>query len=100
MSIPYASGKNAIGFCDRCNWRYKLGQLKTEYVGGRKTSVLVCPTCWDDDHPQNWQGRVPVFDPQALRDPRPDPSMAASRVLNPNPVPVVEPPIGPPEHNP
>jgi len=100
MSTPYASGKNAIGFCDRCNFRVRLRTLREEFVGGRGTSVRTCTRCWDSDHPQNWQGRYPVFDPQALRNPRPDPSMAASRVLDPDPVPNPVPPILPPEMNP
>lgn len=96
MSGPYASGKRAWGFCDRCNQRFRLATLKDEYVAGRKTSIRTCRTCWDSDHPQNFQGRVPIFDPQALRNPRPDPSMEASRVLNPDPVPNPVPPIIPP----
>lgn len=87
MSIPYASGRKALGFCDYCNFRVRLRTLRTETVGGRATNVYACTTCWSKDHPQNWQGRVPVFDPQALRNPRPDPSLEESRKLNPNPVP-------------
>ena len=97
MSIPYASGKRSWGFCDYCNFRVRLVTLRTEYVQGRATNVMACRTCWSKDHPQNWQGVYPVFDPQALRNPRPDPSMAASRVLNPNPVPNPVPPITAPE---
>jgi len=33
---------------------------------------LVCPTCWEPDHPQNLQGMYPVEDPQALKNPRRD----------------------------
>jgi len=33
---------------------------------------MVCPTCWDPDHPQLQLGMYPVEDPQALRNPRPD----------------------------
>ena len=97
MSTPYASGKRAWGFCDRCNFRVRLRTMRTEFVQGRANNLLVCKSCWDEDHPQNWQGVYPVFDPQALRNPRPDPSMEASRVLNPNPVPTQVPPIVPPE---
>ena len=75
----FANGAKAIGFCDRCNFRFPLGRLRTETVRGRKTNWLVCPSCFDPDHPQNFQGMVPVEDPQALRNPRPDPAMAESR---------------------
>lgn len=44
-----------------------------------KTGLLVCPECWDEDHPQNQLGRFPVDDPQALRNPRPDSGLTASR---------------------
>ena len=97
MSGPYASGKRAWGICDRCGFQYRLRRLKTETVQGRPNNLLVCPTCWDPDHPQNWQGVYPVYDPQALRNPRPDNALAASRVLNPDPVPNPVPPITAPE---
>ena len=34
----------------------------------------MCPACWDPDQPQLKVGMFPVFDPQALRNPRPDTS--------------------------
>jgi len=33
---------------------------------------LVCPECWDPDHPQLMLGTFPVDDPQGLRNPRKD----------------------------
>lgn len=84
---PYANGKWAWGCCDRCGFQYRLHALKGEYVRGQPVNNRVCPTCWDLDHPQNWQGVDPVSDPQALRDPRPDPSLAASREL---PTPLID----------
>jgi hypothetical protein len=48
------------------------------------TNTLVCSTCYDPDHPQNFQGLVPVHDPQAIRNPRPDPSLEASRQIPDN----------------
>ena len=74
MSSKFASGKNAISECDRCGQRYKLTALKELIVRTRKTNVMVCPTCWEADHPQNMQGMYPVEDPQGLRNPRPDKS--------------------------
>ena len=96
MSEVYARGKRAFGFCDRCGFRCKLSKLKTEYVRGISSNNRVCPTCFDPDHPQNFQGSVPVVDAQALLNPRPDPSMAASRVLQPT-APFVAPPEALPE---
>lgn len=83
MSQRFASGKWAHGFCDVCNFRYQLSDLKENYVQGRPTGILACPTCNDPDHPQNWLGRYPVDDPQALRRPRPDPALAESREIPP-----------------
>lgn len=79
MGSTFAAGKKAHGFCDVCGFRCLLSELSTQVVAGRKTNIKACPTCNDPDHPQNWQGRFPVDDPQALRDPRPDPALAASR---------------------
>ena len=76
MSSKFASGKNALSECDRCGQRYKLTALKELIVRTRKTNVMVCPTCWEADHPQNMQGMYPVEDPQGLRNPRPDKSLA------------------------
>lgn len=72
MAARYASGKKALAECDICGFRYKLSQLKTEVVKGRRTEIKACPDCWSEDHPQLKVGMYPVFDPQALRDPRPD----------------------------
>jgi hypothetical protein len=72
MSNRFASGKNAIAECDRCGMRYKLKILKREVVKTKNYELLVCPTCWDPDHPQLQLGMYPVDDPQGLRNPRPD----------------------------
>ena len=70
--MAYARGKYAFGFCDRTGFRYPLDQLVYEYKNGTKTGLRVGRDVADQDHPQNFLGRVKVFDPQALRDPRPD----------------------------
>jgi hypothetical protein len=70
--LSYARGKYAFGFCDRTGFRYPLDQLVYEYKNGVKTGLRVGKDVADQDHPQNFLGRVKVFDPQALRDPRPD----------------------------
>lgn len=72
MSVRYASEKRALGVCDVCGFTYKLKKLRTTIVKGRETNIRACPECWDPDHPQLHLGEYPVYDPQALRDPRPD----------------------------
>jgi len=72
MGNRFASGKNAIAECDRCGMRYKLTQLKKEVIKTKTYNLLVCPTCWDPDHPQLSLGMYPVDDPQGIREPRPD----------------------------
>lgn len=81
MGNRFASGKNAIAECDRCGQRFKLAALKTEIVKTRNYNLLVCPECWDPDHPQLQLGMYPVDDPQALRNPRPDGSYQVSGLL-------------------
>jgi DNA-directed RNA polymerase subunit RPC12/RpoP len=72
VSYPFASGKWAIAICDRCGQQFKLKNLKTEIIKTKKYDLLVCPECWDPDHPQLQLGMYPVNDPQALRNPRRD----------------------------
>lgn len=72
MPNRFASGKRAIAECDRCGQRYKLKQLRKLVIKTKLTNILVCPECWEPDHPQLQLGMYPVDDPQALRDPRPD----------------------------
>lgn len=74
----FASGKNAIALCDRCGQQYKLSRLRKLTVKGRIVSTKVCPECFDPDHPQLMLGAYPVYDPQALREPRPDSSFLQS----------------------
>jgi hypothetical protein len=81
MGNRFASGKNAISECDRCGQRFKLKVLKTEIIKLKNYNLLVCPECWDPDHPQLQLGMFPVDDPQALRNPRPDRSYKVSGLL-------------------
>jgi hypothetical protein len=80
MGNKFASGKKAIAECDRCGQQYLLKQLKTEVVKQRKYELLVCPECWDPDHPQLMLGMYPVEDPQGLRNPRRDTTYITSGV--------------------
>jgi hypothetical protein len=74
----YASGKYAIADCDRCGQRYKLKQLRKLTIKTKQVSIKVCPECWETDHPQLQLGMYPVYDPQAVMDPRPDTSYQQS----------------------
>jgi hypothetical protein len=78
MGNRFASGKYAIAECDRCGQRYKLKQLRKEIIKTKVYDLLVCPECWDPDHPQLQLGMFPVDDPQGLRNPRPDRSYEVS----------------------
>ncbi len=67
MSIKsFASGKWALGVCDRCGFKYPLHKLKKEWTG-----LMVCISeCYEEKHPQLF----PIYlttDPESLRDPRP-----------------------------
>lgn len=72
MPNRFASGKYAIAQCDRCNFRYKLKDLKRLIIKTKNVNILVCPECWEPDQPQLLLGMYPVDDPQAVRNPRPD----------------------------
>lgn len=86
MSGKYAYGKRALALCDVCGFTYKLHELKRVYKRRNDTGIMACPTCWDADHPQNFTGDDPVFDPQALRDARPDSAEYAASRANTVPV--------------
>lgn len=79
--MGYASGKHAFGFCDRTGFRYPLRDLVWEYSNGRRTGMLIGRDVVDPDQPQNFLGRVRIFDPQSLLNPRPDTAQDASREL-------------------
>ena len=81
MPNRFASEKRAHGFCDRCAFRYPLKKLKNYVVKGKVINMRICPSCWEKDHPQLWVGVYPIDDPQALRNPRPDPALQDSRTL-------------------
>ena len=68
----FASGKWAIAECDRCGFRYKLKELKRLVIKTKNINLLVCHTCFEPDQPQLQLGMYPVYDPQAIRNPRRD----------------------------
>src|SRR5262245_34154166 len=83
VSPKWASGRYAIGFCDRCGIRARLLDLQVESVMGRQINIRTCESCWDGDHPQDHLPKFVQNDAQALRDPRPDTGAVQSRILNP-----------------
>lgn len=78
MATKFAAGKWAIAECDRCGQRYKLKELRKLTIKTKQVNIKVCPSCWEMDQPQLSLGLYPVFDPQALREPRPDNSYQSS----------------------
>jgi hypothetical protein len=78
MATKFAVGKWAFGFCDICNQRYKLAELRKLTIKTKQVSIKACPECWNPDHPQLQLGMYPVQDAWALREPRPDTSYQTS----------------------
>ena len=68
----YAAGKYSIAECDICGQRYKLKELRKLVIKTKQVAIKACPECWNPDHPQLQLGMFPVYDPQAVREPRPD----------------------------
>mgnify|MGYP003146296110 FL=1 len=79
MSQPYAKGRRAYGYCDKTGFRYPLHDLVYEVQNGIRTGSRVGRDVFDPDQPQNLLGKVRIFDPQAIRDPRPDQNLGESR---------------------
>ena len=72
MTTQFASGVHSIAECDRCGFRYKLKELKKLTIKTKNVSIKVCHECFEMDQPQLQLGMFPVFDPQAVREPRRD----------------------------
>lgn len=72
MATMYASGKHSIAECDRCGFRFKLKELRKLTIKTKQVSIKVCKECWEPDQPQLQLGMYPVYDPQAVREPRRD----------------------------
>lgn len=75
--------KHAYGFCDRTGFRYPLDELVYEYRDGTRTGMRVGKDVFDEDHPQNFIGRVRTDDRQSLVDPRPDTAVESLFGWNP-----------------
>ena len=63
--MSFATGKFALGICDRCGQQYKLLQLKKEWTG-----IFACPECWEPKHPQ-LDPPYHAADAIAVKNPRP-----------------------------
>lgn len=63
--MRYASGKYALGHCDRCDFPYPLNELRKEWNGYK-----VCPICYEPKHPQ-LKVRRHQADAETLREARP-----------------------------
>ena len=81
MGSSFASGKRAISQCDRCGHQFLLKTLQYQVVKQKRTGLLVCRGCLDQDHPQLMLGTIPIHDPQALRNPRRDNSYVQSGTM-------------------
>ena len=66
--MSFASNKRAWGICEITGFRYRLRDMKKTWDGLRGG-----PDQWSPKHPQLERKPTPL-DPQALKDPRPDPS--------------------------
>lgn len=77
----FATGKYALGICDRCGLTFKLNSLRAETYKGVLLKNRVCSDCYDPDHPQLFIDTVDTTDGMALRDPRPDTAAAQSREI-------------------
>ena len=71
----YASDANAYGISYRSGFRYKLSVMKKEWNG-----LLVGPDEYEPKHPQLTPSKAPM-DPQALREARPESSLAIERTI-------------------
>lgn len=72
MARQFASGKEALGECDRCGFVVLLNSMRYETDNGLSTGVKVCEDCWDPEHPQDDIDKLDTSDPQSLQDPRPE----------------------------
>lgn len=85
-----SSAPEPVGFCDRCNGKYRLADLLWQFQWSgpalTNTFLRVCMTCHDVP---NEQGRVIVIgpDPTPLKDPRPGFQQAEEAAAGVPPIP-------------
>jgi hypothetical protein len=64
----YARGYNALAICERCSQKSLRRKLVYD---GQFPDLLVCTSCWDPKHPQEYLPAV--TDPVTIYDPTGDP---------------------------
>ena len=71
--MAYATGKHALGICDRCGWQCEYLEMKKEWNG-----LKVCQECYESKQPQ----LTPVIpkDAEALFEPRPEVGLPRSQL--------------------
>jgi hypothetical protein len=79
--MAYAKGSKAFGFCDLTGFRYPLNELVWEVRLGKRTGFRVGKDVVDPDQPQLYLGRVKIFDPQSLYQPRVDTAQAEANAI-------------------
>jgi hypothetical protein len=79
VGTSYVRGEHALGICDSCGQTFKHRELREERDHGTLRGFLVCDSCWDPDHPQNFLGHVDASDAQTIRNARPDKDAVLSR---------------------
>src|SRR5262245_11072797 len=80
VAAKFAGGKYALRICDICGVRVRYDEVREMTIRGKRTHLLACLLCYDPEHPQNFLPEALVFDPEALRDARPE-DYTASRIL-------------------
>ena len=73
--MAYASDKQAWGISDRSGFRYRLRDMRKEWNG-----AVVGPDEWEEKQPQLQAPKIST-DPQALRNPRPEPNLTQERSI-------------------
>lgn len=73
----YAKGTYAIGQCQRCDFRFKLSQLRSD---GQVPGLLVCNICWSKKNEAEFP--IDASDATALYHPAPDLDAAAANALD------------------
>jgi len=81
--MAYASGKHALGICDRCGWQCRYLDMKKEWTG-----LKVCSECYESKHPQLTPAKV--FETESLFEPRPETRLPKAQLgvvttIDPNP---------------
>jgi len=81
----WAQGERAWGICDICGERVKRNEMAPIVIKGKTIGVLACPSCWSEDHPQNWVGINMPPTRIAIRNPRPETALDSAWAFPPVP---------------